>query len=327
MNDKALIHNFKGKWISNSLFSKRKPINVFHRQLEKLELQKEENSNCHILFRKTFSVKDFKTATMYISADDCYKLYINGLPVTEGPYPGYPTHYYYDTVDMTDYLFEGENTIAVHTYYHGFVNNFWVSGDGRHGLLLDLCLDGETVLSSDESFLVHEHTAYKTPDGTGCLTQILEIYDSNSNEVDFESPWFDDSEWENAKFCEFDDHVMFPSPSKQVEVTPIKPVTLKKQSNGYFIDFGKPYVGTLFLAASGQKNTKLQMFYGCELDENGQVRCKLRADCCYTDEWILSGGDDCLYQFNYKTFQYVKIVVPEGVTLETADIRLLARTK
>ncbi|MEE1048171.1 MAG: family 78 glycoside hydrolase catalytic domain [Clostridia bacterium] len=325
MNDKISTHEFLGKWISNSLFAERKPINVFHRQLETHEISEENNLNCHIIFRKTFEIEDFKKAWIYISADDYYKLYINGLPVTMGPCPGYPEHYYYDTVDVTDYLLEGENTIAVHTYYQGLINRVWVSGDGRQGLLLDLCLDGKTVLSSDETFLVHDHTAYKTIDITGYSTQILETYDSNASEIDFESPWFDDSEWENAKICEFDDHVMFPCPSKQVEISPIKPVILKKQNDGYFVDFGKTYVGTLFLAASGKKNGKIQMFYGCELDENGEVRYKLRANCTYMDDWILSGGDDCLNQFDYKAFRYVKIIVPEGATIETADVRLLAR--
>ena len=37
----------------------------------------------------------------------------------------------------------GENTIAVHTYYQGLINRVWISGDGRHGLLLDLVVDGK----------------------------------------------------------------------------------------------------------------------------------------------------------------------------------------
>lgn len=324
MSKRSTTHKFSGKWISNSYFYKIKPINVFHRQLEETELPKEESTNCHILFRKTFSVYDFKTATIYISADDYYKLYINGLPVTMGPCPGYPEHYYYDTVDVTDYLLEGENTIAVHTYYQGLINRVWVSGDGRQGLLLDLCLDGKTVLSSDETFLVHDHTAYKTIDITGYSTQILETYDSNASEIDFESPWFDDSEWENAKICEFDDHVMFPCPSKQVETIPVKPVLVKKEVDGYFVDFGQNLVGTLFLAAKGEKNSRIQMYYGQELDESGNVRYNLRDECTYADDWVLSGGDDCLDQFNYKAFRYVKIITPKGAKLETADIRLIS---
>lgn len=325
MSKTVIAHSFSGKWISNTYFAERKPVNVFHRQSERVDLPKEESTNCHILFRRTFQIGGFGTAKMFISADDHYKLYINGLPVTMGPCPGYPQRYYYDTVDVTDYLLEGENTVAVHTYYQGLINRVWVSGDGRHGLILDLELDGTTVLSSDESFLVHDHTAYSETGRAGYDTQILETYDSNSDEVDFESPWFDDSGWEQARICRFDDREMYPSPSKQVETKPVKPSVIKKQPDGYFVDFGSNYVGTLFLAAKGIKGSKIQMFYGQELDRDGKVRYKMRANCTYVDDWILSGGDDILDQFDYKAFRYVKLVVPEGAALETADIRLISR--
>ena len=324
MSDKILTHEFLGKWISNSLFSNRKPLNVFHGQPERKEVPREKNINSHILFRKTFEIEGFDTAKIYISADDYYTLYINGLPVTTGPCPGLPEHYYYDTVDVTDYLMNGENTIAVHTYYQGLINRVWVSGDGRHGLLLDLELDGKAVLSSDDSFLVHDHTAYKTLGTTDYSTQILETYDSNALEVDFESPWFDDSEWDWASVCSFDDHKMYPCPTSQVETKPVKPVLVKKEADGYFVDFGQNLVGTLFLAAKGERNSRIQMYYGQELDESGNVRYNLRDECAYADDWVLSGGDDCLDQFNYKAFRYVKIITPKGAKLETADIRLIS---
>ena len=82
-----------------------------------------------------------------------------------------------------DNLTEGENTIAVHTFYQGLVNRVWQSGDLRHGLLCDVEVDGKVVLSSDTSFLVCTHSAYSEVGTCGYDTQILERYDSGAREV------------------------------------------------------------------------------------------------------------------------------------------------
>ena len=80
---------------------------------------------------------------MYISADDYYKLYINGHFVTQGPTPSYHWQYNYNAIDVTAYLKPGRNVIAVHTLYQGLINRTWQSGDQRHGLIMDLEVDGE----------------------------------------------------------------------------------------------------------------------------------------------------------------------------------------
>ena len=89
---------------------------------------------------------------MRISADDYYKLYINGNFVAEGPAPGYPNAYFYNEIDVSAFLKSGENTIAVHTFYQGLINRGWVSGDLRQMLWCELWLDSALALESDESW-------------------------------------------------------------------------------------------------------------------------------------------------------------------------------
>ena len=118
-----MSHIFKGKWITDSEFINLAPRNVFHRQLERVDLPCDEHRNRHILYRKTFVIKNpFKSATLYISADDYYKLYINGRFVAQGPSPSYHFAYNYNAVDISNYLKEGDNLIAVHTLYQGLIN-------------------------------------------------------------------------------------------------------------------------------------------------------------------------------------------------------------
>lgn len=197
------MHNFHGGWITDSEFCRLAPRNVFHKQLQRTELPCDDHRDRHILFRKHFSVsKPFLSAKMYISADDYYKLYINGRFVSQGPAPSYHFQYNYNVIDVSAFLNDGDNVIAIHTLYQGLINRVWVSGDGRHGLILDLDIDGEIAVCSDESFLTARHSAYSEIGVVGCDTQFLECYDSRSDEVGLERSDFDDSNWQRAKICE-----------------------------------------------------------------------------------------------------------------------------
>jgi hypothetical protein len=112
------MHTFLGKWITDDEFFSLEPRNVFHRQLEKLDLPCDDHRNRHILFRKTFSLEKIpEIAQIFITCDDYYKLYINGRFVGQGPAPSYHFQYNYNTIDVAEYLRTGENLIAVHTLY------------------------------------------------------------------------------------------------------------------------------------------------------------------------------------------------------------------
>ena len=66
------------------------------------------------LFRKSFDL-DSKATTfpIYISADNRYKLYINGELVGTGPAKGDLFNWNFDIIDLAQYLKKGKNTIAV----------------------------------------------------------------------------------------------------------------------------------------------------------------------------------------------------------------------
>lgn len=295
-------HKFKGKWITDRAFASYNKINVFHRYLDNVKVPKSEEQNAHILFRKSFDLNDFERAVIFISADDYYKLYVNGQFVNCGPAPGYYSAYNYNEIDITDYLVKGENEIFVHTYYQGLINRVWVSGDNLHGLILDLDIDNKTVISSDESFLCARDKRYSALGIIGYDTQFCECFDDSVKLA-----------WENAVVNKNIEHNLVSQKTKMLEFEPIKPAEIIKTGYGYFVDFGKNYCGYLEFSANG----KIEIRYGQEL-ENNRIRYKMRANCKYVDKANINGK---FKPFDYKAFRYAELICDT----EVSDIKLIAR--
>ncbi len=314
-----MSRTFKGIWITDAEFSDLAPRNVFHRQLDKsLDLDCSEHRDRHILFRKTFNLEKTGKSVIYITADDYYKLYINGRFVTMGPCPGYHSKYNYNTVDVSEYLTEGENLIAVHTLYQGLINRVWQSGDLRHGLLFDLEVDGECVLCTDESFLTKPHDGFTELYTVGYDTQFMEKQDSSASCFGFEKTGFDDSGWDKARRNKYADHTLIEQKTKSLVFENILPVCTEMRGNTLFIDFGKVYAGYLCMKAKGKKGDELTVKCAQELNDDGSVRYDMRANCRYIEPWILSGKEDSLEWFDFKAFRYAEIDLPDGV--EVSDI-------
>lgn len=330
-------HSFKGKWITDEEFYALEKRNIFHRQLDKKELPCTQHRNRHILFRKKISLEEtVKNANIYISADDYYKLYINGQFVGQGPAPSYHFQYNYNVIDVASYLKKGENVIAVHTLYQGLINRVWQSGDYRHGLILDLIVNDQTVLASDDSFKTKPHSGYREMGTVGYDTQFMEEYDARCPEIGFEQIDYDDSSWETAKINKYEDHQLKQQTTSMLTFEKIYPASQKKMHkrnaniemppHAYSliqIDFGATYVGYLSLTAKGNDGDEIWIRCGQELNPDGSVRFCMRCNCRYEEKMILSDGESQLDWFDYKSFRYVELLVPENCQIE--DICLIAR--
>ncbi|MBQ0105957.1 MAG: alpha-L-rhamnosidase N-terminal domain-containing protein, partial [Armatimonadetes bacterium] len=76
--------------------------------------QKKINSYCE--FIKIIDIKKPQQADIYISANKDYCLWINGKFVSCGQYPDYPKRKSFDRIDITEFLREGKNKIAILAY-------------------------------------------------------------------------------------------------------------------------------------------------------------------------------------------------------------------
>ena len=224
------MHTFTGKWITTPELAALPVYDVYQRDIYHRNASNPVQpnpyayvNNRHVLFRRKFTLEAVAPTRIFITADDYYKLYINGLFVGQGPAPCHQIRYYYNEMDITPYLVAGENTIAVHTFYQGLINRVWCSGNNRHGLLFDVVADGKTVVASDETMLQCLHSGFTACGMAGYKTQFMERYDANAPEVGFEKPEFDDSKWQNAVLNPKDDYTLCAQPSRQLVFEEVKP--------------------------------------------------------------------------------------------------------
>ena len=314
----------QGKFICHKDFENLKPIDVFHKELSPNPAEKHAESLCnrHILFRKKAVFGKASKAILKITADDYFKLYINDVYVTQGPPPSYPDRYYFMEIDVTPFLKEGVNTFAVHTYYQGLINRVWVSGDLRSMFWCELYLDGKVALVSDESWLTATHTGYSSCGIIGYETAFAERYDSSAKEVGFEKELFDDSQWKPASIYKQTDYILQKSPIQPLSVYLKKPIYTERKGEVLFVDFGQEMVGYLRAKAKGKQGDKILLRFGEELNPDGSIRFDMRCNCRYEEEWILSGKEDVLDQFDYKAFRYCEIMIPEGASVRDVEMQV-----
>ena len=72
-------------------------------------------------------------AVLHVFADTRYMLWINGQYVERGPCRFVPSHPEYDTLDVTSYLRQGDNVLAVvvHHYHDGVMKDNGSEVNGR----------------------------------------------------------------------------------------------------------------------------------------------------------------------------------------------------
>lgn len=275
----------------------------------------------HTLFRKKFEVeKPIQSAEIMITADDYFKMYLNEQLVLEGPLTGYPFAYPFVKFDLSPFIKKGTNILAIHTYYRGLVNRVCVSGDNRSGLIVRLVLthtDGQkTEIVSDTSWRCFPLEAFITTETTGYKTQFLENIDMQKYPQNWQSLNFDDTNWLTPELG-INDYLFMEPSAKPLEIKTVLPVFAKKTSSGnLFFDFGREVVGYTHIKTKGDPSQKIIVYHGEELDENGNVRWQMRANCSYKEEVILSGEEDIVPFYEYRAFRYIELEnAPESTSV------------
>ena len=151
-------------------------------------------------FRKTFSLPEKPVKfVVNISADNRYRLYVNGEEACWGPARGDLNRWYYETVDIAPLLVSGDNVLAVAVWNTG-AQSPAAQISHRSGLIVQGDTSAEDLVNSDGSWLVCRDTAY-APLFNFPEAGYLGIHDRIDGRVypwGWQCPEFDDSGWHAA---------------------------------------------------------------------------------------------------------------------------------
>lgn len=309
------MHEFRGKWLCAEEFAELETIDVFHREQEKKDVKSahpDELRNYLMVISGSFDYRGCgEKVYIDLTADDYYKLYINGAFVCQGPAPGYYFDYYWNRKDITEFLAEGKNEIRLDVYYQGLINRVWNSGDLRMGAVFDIFTgSGKLLKCSDESFEYARSSFSASWPKTGYDTQYMEFIDLREEKKALG----------NKIPCRVKadtDYTFSDEPAELVKVYEIEPKYCDKLDNGgLFFDFGQEIAAALKVKVDGEPGCSVKLYCGEETDDNEPMRTRwnMRANCRYEEKITFDGSGEAYVQYDYKAFRYVTAVC-ENCTL------------
>jgi alpha-L-rhamnosidase len=153
-------------------------------------------------FRKVVTLDAVpRKALAFVSADQCYRLRVNGRTVCRGPARGYQASWPYDEVDLAPFLRRGRNVISVRAYNAGH-STFGYRSEGFAGLLFAARLGRQTIVSDASWKCTREAgTRRDTVPYSLQLPAHQESIDLRIESPDWETVSFDDSGWGTSEEC------------------------------------------------------------------------------------------------------------------------------
>jgi alpha-L-rhamnosidase len=153
-------------------------------------------------FRKKFSLGSKPSSfIIHVSADNRYKLYVNGIMVSVGPARGDLFHWNYETVDIASHLRAGDNVLAAVVWNDGpdkpeaqisLMTAFFVQGNSRMEEVVNTSTTWKCIRDESYQPLAVKSTGYYVA-GPG------EFVDMVKQIRHWERVEYDDSSWKNAR--------------------------------------------------------------------------------------------------------------------------------
>ncbi len=313
--------DWKGKWIEGKGYGESTCFDPFQGKTTKIPYG--------YLLRKEFSVKkDMLRARVYVSGLGYYELRINGNKigdsVLEPGWTDYKKRVLYSAYDVSKYLRKGKNVIGIMLGNGRYIKAY---GYGSPRALLQLNVEftdatTESVVT-DESWKMGQSPITENSIYNG------EVYDARLEESGWDIPFYDDSDWDQARKAEgpggkLVSQASFP-PIKVTKI--IQPVEISNPKPGVYVyDFGQNFTGWVRLCLSGTRGSKVNIRYTELLREDGMLNAVPNRGAKATDTYILKGEGKEVYEprFTYHGFRYVEVTgFPGTPILESVEGRVV----
>ncbi len=157
-------------------------------------------------FRKDFELKELpKEFIINVSADNRYRLFVNGKPVCFGPARADLEHWTFETLDIAIFLKQGKNVIAATVWNFGELKP-WAQFSLKTAFIVQGNSSPEEIVNTDTSWKVIRDQAYtpapassKETSGQFVVVGPCDRVDANLYPWGWEMPDYDDSSWLTPK--------------------------------------------------------------------------------------------------------------------------------
>lgn len=185
------------------------------------------------LFRKSFQFDSIPHQfIVHVSADNRYKLYVNGQYVCNGPARGDLMKWYFETIDIAPYLINGENIVGAVVWNFSYLRPHAQFSD-RTSLIIQGNSDFENKINTDKSWSVLNDTAYELLEVNLHEVGPGEKFNGNVHPWGWLSKDFDAINWSKAieiqsgipllslkEYGSPQSHLLLPRNISQMEMTP-----------------------------------------------------------------------------------------------------------
>lgn len=154
-------------------------------------------------FRKSFELASKPDSFIInVSADNRYKLYVNGELVSLGPAKGDVFNWNFETLDIAAHLHSGSNTLAALVWNAAEHKPIAITSHGKTGLLVQGNGAAESVVNTDVTWLCAKDRAFSPS-----KVKVLGYYAAGATDFldgreylwGWEQPGYDDSSWATAE--------------------------------------------------------------------------------------------------------------------------------
>ncbi|MGP3967793.1 family 78 glycoside hydrolase catalytic domain [Streptomyces sp. 6N223] len=280
------------------------------------------------LLRRDFTVEDrpIANATLFVSGLGAYVASVNGERAGDhqlgSGWTKFDKRTYYDGIDVTDSIQQGENTVGI-ALGQGFLNGLheWTDPENRgawdgiprtKALLVVTYADGQTLSVPTDT----EWSAAQGPSMPFTNTVIPESegYDARRAQPGWDTPSFDDGDWAPAVPASNGEALLQANPVEPTRIVDRFPVDSPDSPDEgvYVYDVGKNVSGNVQITLDVPEGTAIRIRYAEKLSDGWAVVTHDR----YQDDTFISDGSGPVTwtpSFTHKGFQYVEVSgLPSG---------------
>ncbi|MBQ8357112.1 MAG: family 78 glycoside hydrolase catalytic domain [Clostridia bacterium] len=252
-----------------------------------------------------------KKTVIRLSCDSDYTLYVNGAYAASNQYGDFEHYKIYDSVDITEYLTQGENEIGILVHYCGVATSRY--RPARAGLIYEVLCDGEVILYSREETPSRISPAYVSGAQIMVTSQLgfTFFYDATKRAEGGYTPSVC-----VEKACTF-----YPRPIEKAKMLPRRPMkaVTRYSDTHYLIDLGGEVVGVPVLDVISDTEQELTVAWGEHITDGGVRKTIGKRHFYYTYKTVKGRNTFVNYMLRLGC-RYLEVFAAEPVELEYAGV-------